>query len=67
METFTENRSTKKKKVPYKGGSVDGKENGPPPMPWEIPCSFKKEFKDDKIKKEVPHTAKVKVLNCFLK
>ncbi|XP_045165398.2 protein SSUH2 homolog isoform X1 [Mercenaria mercenaria] len=60
LETFSENRSTKKKKVPYKGGHVDGPENGEAPKPWDIPVSAKKEFKDDKIKKEVPHTAKVK-------
>ncbi|WAR26007.1 SSUH2-like protein [Mya arenaria] len=60
METFTENRSTKKKKKPYKGGSVDGPENGEPPAPWNVACDFKAEFKDAKVKKEVPHTAKVK-------
>ncbi|KAL4226159.1 hypothetical protein ACF0H5_014145 [Mactra antiquata] len=60
LETFSENRSTKKKKKPYKGGHIDGPENGTPPMPWEIACPPKSEFKDDKIKKEVPHTAKVK-------
>lgn len=63
METFTESRSTKKKKKPYKGGFVDGPENGPAPPPWAIACEPKKLFKDDKFKKEVPHTAKVKV--CF--
>ncbi|XP_052216502.1 protein SSUH2 homolog isoform X2 [Dreissena polymorpha] len=60
LETFTENRSTKKKKVPYKGGHVDGPENGEPPAPWSIPCQCKAEFKDEQVKKEVPHTAKVK-------
>ena len=40
---------------------MDGPENGEPPMPWAIPVSYKKPFHDDKIKKEVPHTAKVKV------
>lgn len=67
LETFTESRSTKKKKKPYKGGHVDGPENGPAPLPWQIKCEPKKLFKDDKIKKEVPHTAKVKVtLNLLL-
>lgn len=60
LETFTEKRSTKKKKKPYKGGSVDGPDNGHPPMPWEIDVKPKKMYADDKIKKEVPHTAKVK-------
>lgn len=60
LETFTESRSTKKKKKPYKGGFVDGPENGPAPGPWQMKCEPKKMFKDDKIKKEVPHTAKVK-------
>lgn len=60
LETFTESRSTKKKKKPYKGGFVDGPENGPAPPPWAIACEPKKLFKDDKFKKEVPHTAKVK-------
>ena len=61
LETFTESRSTKKKKKPYKGGFVDGPENGPAPPPWAISCEPKKLFKEDKFKKEVPHTAKVKV------
>lgn len=60
LETFTESRSTKKKKKPYMGGPVDGPENGTPPAPWAIPCQPKMLFKDDKIKIEVPHTAKVK-------
>ena len=61
LETFTEGRSTKKKKKPYKGGPVDGPENGPPPPPWGIPCQPKCLFRDEKVKIEVPHTAKVKV------
>ena len=65
LETFTEGRTTKKKKKPYKGGPVDGPENGPAPMPWEINCPPKSFFKDDKIKKEVPHTAKVKVCRSY--
>jgi hypothetical protein len=61
MESFSENRSTKKKKIPYKGGKVDGPDNGPAPKAWDISVKPKSEFKDDKVKKEVPHTAKVKV------
>ena len=67
LETFTENRKTKKKKIPYKGGHVDGPDNGTPPQPWEIECRYKKAFKDDKIKSEVAHTAKVKVSSVKIK
>ena len=65
LETFTEGRKTKKKKKPYKGGPVDGPENGTPPPPWAIPCQPKCLFKDEKVKIEVPHTAKVKVTTPF--
>ena len=48
------------------GGPVDGPENGTPPAPWAIPCQPKMLFKDDKIKIEVPHTAKVKVYAPYI-
>ncbi|KAK3585813.1 hypothetical protein CHS0354_038330 [Potamilus streckersoni] len=60
LETFGESRSTGYKTEPYKGGFVDGPENGPPPPPWAIPCQPDSMFKDDTKKIEVPHTASVK-------
>lgn len=59
LETFTEGRTTKYKRVPYKGGYIDGPENGIPPPPWSIPCVPTTLFDDHKKKLEVPHTAKV--------
>ena len=61
LETFGEGRSTKNKSKPYKGGVVDGPENGPPPPPWAIPCEPNQMFSTHKIKLEVPHTSVIKV------
>jgi len=61
LETFTESRKTGKKRKPYKGGPVDGPENGAPPPPWSIPCNPSHLFNTEKKKIEVPHTATVMV------
>ena len=40
---------------------IDGPENGPAPLPWDIVVSPPEMFKDNKYYREVPHTASVKV------
>ena len=63
IETCTEGRSTGYKYEPYRGGAVDGPQNGQPPLPWQIQCAPEKLFLDHVKKMEVPHTASVKVCN----
>ncbi|XP_076448094.1 protein SSUH2 homolog isoform X2 [Babylonia areolata] len=60
LETFAEARSTGYKTVPYRGGPVDGPENGPAPPPWAIPCEADALFQDQVKLIEVPHTSFVK-------
>jgi len=43
------------------GLPIDGPENGPAPLPWDIVISPPEMFKDNKCYREVPHTASVKV------
>lgn len=57
LETFAEGRETRNAHAPYMGGLVDGPENGPPPLPWDIPCQANELFKTHQIQKEVPHTS----------
>ena len=66
LETFGEGRTTKNKSVPYKGGMVDGPENGMPPPPWAIPCEPNEMFNTHTIKIDVPHTSVVKVFKHTL-
>lgn len=61
LETFTEARKTGFMHVPYRGGPVDGPENGPPPPPWAIHCLADSMFHTHVKKMEVPHTATVRV------
>ncbi|XP_061186684.1 protein SSUH2 homolog [Saccostrea echinata] len=60
LETFTEARKTGFKHVPYRGGPVDGPENGPPPPPWAIHCLADSMFHTHVKQMEVPHTATVR-------
>ncbi|XP_046577132.1 protein SSUH2 homolog isoform X1 [Haliotis rubra] len=60
LETYTEFRSTGYVSEPYRGGFVDGPENGPPPPPWAIPCNADSLFLDQQKLIEVPHTATVR-------
>jgi hypothetical protein len=64
LETFGEGRNTKTAREPYRGGPVDGPENGQPPPPWVIPCAPNKMFHSHNIVKEVPHTSVIQV-NIF--
>lgn len=57
LETFGEGRTTKNACEPYRGGPVDGPQNGIPPPPWAIPTPPNQMFHTHKIKKEVPHTS----------
>ncbi|XP_060572914.1 protein SSUH2 homolog [Ruditapes philippinarum] len=57
LETFGEGRNTKTAREPYRGGPVDGPENGQPPPPWVIPCAPNQMFHSHNIVKEVPHTS----------
>ncbi|KAL4226035.1 Protein ssuh2 [Mactra antiquata] len=57
LESFTESRHIQLCTEPYRGGPVDGPENGPPPTVWCIPCDPNQVF-DPHIKVlEVPHTS----------
>ena len=51
---------------PYRGGPVDGPQNGHPPAPWHIPVQPSGNFVRVTLKCEVPHTATVVGCNkCF--
>jgi len=43
------------------GLPIDGPENGPAPLPWDIAITPPEMFKNNKHYREVPHTASVKV------
>ena len=49
----------------FTGLPIDGPENGPAPLPWDIVISPPEMFQDNKFYKEVPHTASVKVVPVF--
>ena len=61
LETYGESRSTGTQFRPYRGGPVDGPENGPAPPPWVIPCTPDNLFQNQVKKIEVPHTSVVRV------
>jgi hypothetical protein len=54
LETFCEGRNTGYINEPYRGGPVDGPQNGPPPPPWAIPCQPNGMFDSHTKKMEVP-------------
>ncbi|XP_052778442.1 protein SSUH2 homolog [Mya arenaria] len=60
LETFAEGRTTEWTFVPYTGQMIDGPENGPAPMPWDIYAIPGAEFTDHVKQIEVPHTSSVK-------
>ena len=45
----------------YYGGGYDGRDNGPPPLPWDVICIPAKQFKTRDYKLAVPHTYAVEV------
>ncbi|KAL5014504.1 hypothetical protein ScPMuIL_008774 [Solemya velum] len=63
LETFTETRSTGYVYTPYRGGPVDGPENGEPPKPWAILCGPDCNFENQTKLIEVPHTSYL--TTCF--
>ncbi|XP_065910821.1 protein SSUH2 homolog [Dysidea avara] len=66
LETFTEQRKAGWSSEPYNGLPIDGPENGPAPLPWDIVVSPPEMFKDNKYYREVPHTASVKTCHSCL-
>ena len=65
LETFCEGRTTARTEIPFPGGVIDGPFNGPPPMPWDIPCAPAQHFADQVYKLPVPHTEEVRVSEGF--
>lgn len=61
LQSFTEKRETKWVFVPYFGGPIDGRQNGPIPGPWQVLVLPKQEFHTGKTKVPVPHSEYVKV------
>ena len=65
-ETFMESRETKWKHRPFKGGMIDGMQNGYPPQPWDINVQYPAIFQEDTVKIAVPHTEQVQqCTECF--
>lgn len=60
LRSFTETRGTAWTHVPYRGGPVDGPENGKPPAPWDIPVRVPGMFINRDHHEAVPHTESVK-------
>jgi len=66
LESFSESRITQYETEPYRGGPIDGPQNGQPPAPWDIPIQPTGHFTPVTLKSEVPHTASVIGCNkCF--
>ncbi|KAI0224418.1 hypothetical protein LSAT2_024582 [Lamellibrachia satsuma] len=59
LETFCEARSAKFVSEPYRGGWMDGPENGEPPRLWKVVCRHDQLFVDRQAQIEVPHTATI--------
>jgi len=60
LESWGETRTTAYVTVPYRGGYIDGPQNGPAPGPWDIIVPIPSEFfKKDKTTLPVPHTETV--------
>ncbi|XP_062606663.1 protein SSUH2 homolog [Saccostrea cucullata] len=63
LETFTETRKTESKRVPHRGGRIDGPENGPSLSPWDVLCKADKTFHNEEKKMKIPHTEYVRPCN----
>lgn len=59
ISSFCEDRKTRLRCVPFKGGLIDGPQNGAPPGPWDIPIESTGFFKTDTLYAEIPHTCEV--------
>ena len=60
FRSFTEARDTGPTHVPYRGGVVDGPENGRPPAPWDMRVDAPGIFINQDHYEPVPHTDSVK-------
>ncbi|KAJ1525660.1 hypothetical protein ONE63_008878 [Megalurothrips usitatus] len=60
LETFTERRETAWTFTPYLGEEVDGSENGPAPLPWDLEVQPAQRFASEVKCLPVPHTSSVK-------
>jgi DnaJ-class molecular chaperone len=65
LETFSEKRETKWKYYGYKGGEIDGEENGAIPYKWDVKVNTPESFsRKIKIKLVMPHSEEVKICHC---
>ena len=60
LETFTERRETAWSYSPYLGDEVDGSDNGPAPLPWDLEIHPSQPFMSEVKCQAVPHTSSVK-------
>lgn len=60
LETFTERRETAWSFSPYLGEEVDGADNGPAPLPWDLEVHPSQPFTSEVKCQPVPHTSSVK-------
>jgi DnaJ-class molecular chaperone len=61
LETYSERRETKWKYHGYRGGPIDGEENGPIPFKWDVKVNTPESFaRKIKIKLVMPHSEEVK-------
>jgi DnaJ-class molecular chaperone len=67
LETFSEKRETEWKYRGYRGGEINGEENGPIPNKWDVkvdtPESFSRKMKENFV---MPHSEEVKTCHCCL-
>lgn len=64
FRSFTENRTVEPTFVPYRGGPVDGPQNGRAPGPWEMLVRVPGQFINQEHYEPVPHTEEVHVCNA---
>ncbi len=57
---FTEARSTSPAHEPYRGGLLDGPNNGRPPAPWDVPVPIPGSFIHQDHIEPLPHTDEVR-------
>lgn len=51
----------------FVGQPIDGPQNGPAPLPWDIPLYACENFRDYEVRAiEIPHTAFIRVGNSTL-
>lgn len=57
---FTETRATSPAHEPYRGGLIDGPNNGRPPAPWDVPVHIPGKFIDQDHAEPLSHTDEVR-------